>query len=166
VVHSLESARIKLKRANLHAATARREAKRFYARNPQQTFKVNPVGEERVLGVGDVFAFELMVDKGWPDLPDSFAARFGDAIHNYRSALDHIAWQLVCHGGRPPDVLTERERRRIQFLFCDREEAFAVRAADRLPGVGVAVVDFIKGTPPVRRRERHQRFDAVLERAV
>src|SRR5436309_676011 len=36
------------------------------------------------------------------ETPDSFALMSGDAIHNLRSALDHLAWQLVIANGNVP----------------------------------------------------------------
>jgi hypothetical protein len=34
--------------------------------------------------------------------PDDFSLMIGDAVHNLRSALDHLAWQLVEANGNPP----------------------------------------------------------------
>ena len=39
-------------------------------------------------------------------LPDSIPIVVGDAIHNLRSALDHLAWQLVEAGGGSPNDRT------------------------------------------------------------
>lgn len=39
-------------------------------------------------------------------VPDSIALITGDAIHNVRSALDHLAWQLVEAGGGVPNRAT------------------------------------------------------------
>lgn len=143
VTVALESARIKIKRANVHSGIARREARRFFTRHPDPTIEVEPEGEPD-FSIGSTFAFKLVVSRGWPDLPESFAARFGDAIHNYRSALDHLAWQLTCHGTTPPDQLTVRERRRVQFPSYDTEKAFRENIHDRLPGVHDTTRDFIK----------------------
>jgi hypothetical protein len=141
---ALGSARIKLERANLHAGTARREARRFFDRNPEPTFGIDPEGEPTDPQIGSVFRCKVVVRKGWPDLPRQFAARFGDAIHNYRCVLDHVSWQLVSHGLTPPSTLAERAQRRIQFPVYGTEQAFDQNIAGRLPGVDTTVTDLIK----------------------
>ncbi len=38
-------------------------------------------------------------------IPDAFAAVVGDFVHNLRSALDHLAWELVkLNGGKPSEA--------------------------------------------------------------
>ena len=37
-----------------------------------------------------------------PELPADFSAVVGDFFHNVRSALDHLAWQLVLRHGLEP----------------------------------------------------------------
>lgn len=138
------SARIKLERANLHAGTARREAYRFFNRSPKPTFGIDPDGEPADLQIGSVFRCKVVVRKGWPDLPRQFAARFGDAIHNYRCVLDHVSWQLVSHGRTPPGTLDESVQRRIQFPVYRSEQDFDQNIARRLPGVDTTVTDLIK----------------------
>lgn len=141
---AFRSARIKLERANLHSGIARREARRFFNRHPEPTFGIDPEGKPSDLQIGSIFGCKVVVRKGWPDLPDSFSARFGDAIHNYRCVLDHIAWQLVSHGLTPPATLSEGARRLIQFPIHGAEKAFDENVARRLPGVDRTPVDFIK----------------------
>lgn len=144
MAEALQSAYIKLRRANLHAGIARREARRFFSRQTDPSFRIEPHGEPSNFQVGDMFGCKLVVAIGWPDLPESFAARFGDAIHNYRSALDHVAWQLVSHGLRPPSTLTERGRRSIVFPAYTDESTFRDRIAIALPGVARTVTDWIE----------------------
>jgi hypothetical protein len=45
----------------------------------------------------------------------------GDAVHNLRSALDHLVWQLACHKTGGPDLpnVPEREKRIVQFPIVD-----------------------------------------------
>ncbi|HUF02444.1 MAG TPA: hypothetical protein VMN35_08470 [Gaiellaceae bacterium] len=141
---ALESARIKLARANLHAGIGRREARRFFTRHPEPAFDIHPDSDEWPVSVGDVFRCKVVVIRGWPDLPPSFAARFGDAICNYRCALDHVAWRLVCDGLTPPSKLTKRQRTRVQFPIYTEEAAFDENIEGRLPGVSKAVTDYVK----------------------
>jgi len=126
----LRSARIKLKRANLHASTAKREMLRFGKKHPSPTMRIDNKSDVEA-GAGDTVTLDLVVDRGYPDLPDSFAARFGDAIYNYRCALDHIAWQLVKHGRDPNPA----EYWRVQFPIYSTRVAFRRHRASRLPGV-------------------------------
>lgn len=136
----LASARLKLKRANLHAGVARREARRFFNRHPEPAFEIQPHGDQAT-NVGEVFGCKIVVARGWPDLPESFAPRFGDAI---RCVLDHIAWQLVAHGQTPPSAMDERARKLIQFPIYSKSEAFEGQIGIRLPGVSRVVTDYIK----------------------
>ncbi|MDQ3956990.1 MAG: hypothetical protein M3273_01575, partial [Actinomycetota bacterium] len=46
-----------------------------------------------------------------------FGVAIGDVIHNIRSALDHVAWELVSCCGTPG--LSEDEERAIQFPIYD-----------------------------------------------
>lgn len=48
--------------------------------------------------------------------------RIGECLHNFRSALDHVAWQFsLSHLGREP---TEREATKIQFPLEDTADRF------------------------------------------
>lgn len=48
---------------------------------------------------GGVIRYEL---RGVPVVPVELSAMVGDALHNMRSVLDHLAWELVLrHGGTP-----------------------------------------------------------------
>jgi hypothetical protein len=140
-VDSLDSARLKLKRANLHAGTAERETGRFFKRYPDPAFRVEQEGGPVALRVNQRFWIRIVVDKGLPDLPDSYAARFGDAIHNYRCVLDHVAWQLVRHGMRRKPA----EPWKVQFPIYDKRATFRAQKAARLPGVDSGPVKFIEG---------------------
>jgi hypothetical protein len=55
--------------------------------------------------------------KSLPQIPEDAGVLVGDAIHNYRCALDHLWWQLALdHLGREP---SEKEARSIQFPIID-----------------------------------------------
>lgn len=49
-----------------------------------------------------------------PEVPREWGARVGDILHNVRSALDHLAWQLVLDDGGSPS-------RHTYFPICTRE---------------------------------------------
>jgi hypothetical protein len=139
-VDPLDSARLKLKRANLHTNIAKRETGRFFKRHPQVTFRVEQEGDPPRLRVGERFWLRILVDQGLPDLPPSYSPRFGDAIHNYRCVLDHIAWQLVAHGSDPKPAKDWQ----VQFPIYDELTRFRAQKAKRLPGVDCGPVEFIE----------------------
>src|SRR3954468_24814264 len=64
---ALDSARIKLKRANLHAGIARREARRFFGRQSDPSFDVKPHGEQSDGSIGSIVGCKIIVTEGWPD---------------------------------------------------------------------------------------------------
>jgi len=140
---ALDSARTKLDRANLHARIARREARRFFDRHPDPTFGVKPEGDKPLV-IGSIHPCRLILTSDTPELPASFAARFGDAIYNYRCVLDHISWQLVRHGANWP-LKDDRAESLVQFPIYDMLTAFDTNVARRLPGVPKTTTDYIKG---------------------
>jgi hypothetical protein len=139
----LQSARDKLARGDSHRAITRREIRRFFNRHPDPTFKIEPEGDLDHLTVGEIWRAAIVVDQGVPDLPASFAARFGDILHNYRSVLDHIAWQLVLHGSSWP-LPDEQAEAAVQFPIYSTAKRFDNNLARRLPGVGQLAIDYIR----------------------
>jgi hypothetical protein len=142
---ALHSARDKLARGDTHRAITRREIRRFFNRHPDPTFKVEPEGDPSHLGIGDIYRASVVVDRGVPDLPASFSARFGDILHNYRSVLDHITWQLVRHGSAWP-LKTDGAKTAVQFPTYDTAVEFDKNVARRLPGVSRPALDYIRQT--------------------
>lgn len=49
----------------------------------------------------------------------------GDGVHNLRSALDHLTWELACHktGGADLPGVPEHEIRKVQFPLADSPPA-------------------------------------------
>jgi hypothetical protein len=140
---ALQSARDKLARGDMHRATTRREIRRFFNRYPDPTFKIEPEGHHQGLGVGEVWRAVIVVDRGFPELPSVFAARFGDILHNYRSVLDHIAWQLVRHGSSWP-LPDEAAESAVQFPIYDTAQRFENSLPRRLPGADATAIDYIR----------------------
>ena len=149
---ALYSARVKWRRANLHASTTKREARRFLQKHPAPAVEVKPKANQGVVAVGGEIDLVIgFVDSGtYPDLPESSPARFGDAIQNYRSALDHVAWQLVKHGSTP----TPKSPNGVHFPIFPLESDFNGMLPIRLPGVSTAkggACDFIHFAHEYRR---------------
>ena len=65
----------------------------------------------------DIAHVGLYVVKVQP-VPDAIALGIGDAVHNMRSAFDHLAWQLVEAGGGIPN-------RSTYFPICKTPEQYA-----------------------------------------
>jgi hypothetical protein len=90
----LKGIRLKIKRAKHHISDCEVLARApnksgFYGLKPEQDPKT-----------GDIF-YRIWFPR---DPPDEFALVAGEAIHQLRSSLDHLAWQLVeANGGLPDD---------------------------------------------------------------
>jgi hypothetical protein len=75
---------------------------------------------------------------------DQAALISGDAVHNLRSALDHVYWDIVS-----PFATTDGDRRQVQFPFCEGptrlDKAVKKALADR---VGPNFEAVLKGLRP------------------
>jgi hypothetical protein len=91
-------------------------------------------------------------------IPEPWGLLIGDAIHNYRSALDHLAFALVRAGSRANVIRDPKRVKRIYFPYFG--EALAIYpnkwVADKLPGVDTgyvkALAPFQSGLRPGKRR--------------
>jgi hypothetical protein len=136
--NALVSAWIKFGRATSHAEAITQEADTFLNAHPEPTFAVRFAGEVHPGAEG---MCGIYVERGYPDPPDLFPMLLGDAIHNYRCVLDHVAWQLVAAGGV---TLTPGAARRVQFPIYEDETKFDNEVASRLPGVAPAAAEAIR----------------------
>jgi hypothetical protein len=57
----------------------------------------------------------LLLDDVADPFPVLWGLLLGDVVHNYRSSLDHLAWELYKRGRTPN--LSEAQERRIYFRF-------------------------------------------------
>lgn len=88
-----ESAKLKVERANHHIADIERQFAVFVKENPHRlSLRTNPQN-----GALD---FRIRTGK---DIPDSLALAVGDAVHNIRTALDHMTWEIVGEDGGTQD---------------------------------------------------------------
>lgn len=76
-------------------------------------------------------------------LPNETATIIGDAIHNLRVALDHLAAQAVKAGGQEPS-------RNTGFPIYKAEVDFDGGITSKLSGAPDAFIDFVKGLKPYR----------------
>lgn len=105
MAHPLDDARAKLDRAKFHAEALRADIRDAGQGEP---YKI-PVREEFDQDTGTLY---VRVDRNTAR-PEVWGLLIGDALHNYRSALDHGWWQLACH--HLERVPTEEEAKQIQF---------------------------------------------------
>ena len=70
------------------------------------------------------------------DVPADVPLIAGDAIHNIRSALDHLAWQLVLSTGNTPGPSTS-------FPIFDSAAEYETRSERKVKGMRQAAIDAI-----------------------
>jgi hypothetical protein len=86
----------KIERAKNHIEDLQVASQAFFDSRPYEIIdERNPHTSERSYYLADV-----------ADIPDEIAAICGDALHNLRSALDHLAYQLVLAAGNTPTKRT------------------------------------------------------------
>lgn len=97
-----------------------------------------------------------------PFFPPLWGLLLGDAVHNYRCALDHLAWGLY-QRGRTPNLSAKRERN-IYFPICRSREDFNASLRRNLPGVCRADIALVRRCQPsfVGKRNVHRHVLAVL----
>lgn len=86
----------------------------------------------------------------------SWGLVFGDAIHNLRASLDHIAWEMVRASGVR---LSERAKEGVQFPICAKDRAAyeALCQSRRLPGVSGRRIRLLSPFQPYEGRLRQGR---------
>ena len=77
------------------------------------------------------------------EIPENFPAVIGDAVHNLRSALDHLVWSLVLVNGETPD---ERTQFPINYSLDSLEKAIP----RTLKGVSDKAISAIKQLQPYK----------------
>jgi hypothetical protein len=141
VMHPLEGSWAKLDRANGHRHAIEDGIERWRENHPHE------------------FIHDQESQPGWTILtvkirtrpPVELGAIVGDYVHNLRSALDHLVWQLVIANGGTPGRHTE-------FPIALTEPSFAKRAITgtrtrpgMLTGVAPHVIEVIRRYQPCER---------------
>jgi hypothetical protein len=129
----LRGVRLKLERAATH-----RHELRTYLEHPDGTGFFRLVVKDLSQDQGS-WQYELLAKRYRDDRPVS--ALLGDFVHNLRSSLDHLVWQLViANGGQPTS--------RNAFPIFPDARAFAGRRPGDLGGVADEPIRFIEGIQP------------------
>ncbi|MGO9316845.1 MAG: hypothetical protein ACLPXT_02425 [Terracidiphilus sp.] len=78
-----------------------------------------------------------------PPIPDSISLKIGDALHNLRSTLDHLAWSLVEAAGSIPDAHTS-------FPIFDTPKTYIAMSRGRVKGIGKYCLEAIDSIAPYK----------------
>ena len=76
-----------------------------------------------------------------PRVPVEFSVRIGEIVHNLRSALDHLVWQLVIANGETPD-------RGNEYPIFREEHRYEIDCRRKLRGVGPHPKSMIRSYQP------------------
>jgi hypothetical protein len=90
-------------------------------------------------------------------IPTRWGLMLGDIANNYRCALDHLAWALVCRGKTPPATLTEYQQGGVYFPAAEGRKQFNDSLPKKLPGVRRADIALVRRTQPYHYRPRTRR---------
>src|SRR5206468_13026315 len=86
----------------------------------------------------------VLTFKNVPSTPSRFGIIAGEAIHQLRSCLDHIMYQLFLLNGATPDKKT-------QFPIFKTTEGFKARAEAMIKGVSLTAKARIEALQPYHR---------------
>lgn len=139
MAHPLDSANLKLVRAYKHFQDIATICERFKHGECEIIPEIDPDD----LNVG------LLRIRLSPKVPPDLSPMTGDCLFNVRSALDHIAWQLVLLKNPTPG-------KRLIFPISKSSEAFDSAVADSgLRDAPVSAVTVIKSLQPYHSGETH-----------
>jgi hypothetical protein len=131
---TLDGVWAKLARAEEHLITLADAIKAFITRDPQP-FGLSIPKFDPSTGWHTVYA---IVDE---DPPERLGVILGDVLHNTRSALDHLVWQLVILNGKEPG-------RHNAFPVAKTEGAWRAAQERQLAGVAEAHLKVIEKAQP------------------
>jgi hypothetical protein len=134
MVHPLDGPRLKVVRAREHLHALQRVEGRFFERSPFE------ITDDFNIETGQhVYRIRVLRD---PPIR-RFAALVGDCVHNLRSALDHLAWQLSedASGSNEADTTT-------QFPIFKTETGYDTRGINQIVRVGPGAATVIRLLQP------------------
>ena len=135
---SLDGARLKINRAKLHLGNLGRAVKRFRETSAYEIATAdNP----------DTGLREWRVVQADP-LPPSLSLLTGDVVHNLRSALDHLVYQLVLANGNSPDT-------RTGFPMWKTRSSFEQNRPGSAEGLSTQALSILYGLKPYKSGNPH-----------
>jgi hypothetical protein len=129
----LAGIRVKIERAKHHIKDLEGRIKLFRESDPYRLVldqSTNP--EERIV--------RLKINA---TVPTEFAVIAGETINQLRSALDHLAWQLVDASGSTPSD-------HLYFPICQAESSFKSKLKGEIKSVGPAAIGVLGATKPYK----------------
>jgi hypothetical protein len=105
--------------------------------------------------------FAVIIEDVAP-IPVRWRLVLGDMASNYRAALDHLAWALVCRGRTPPAELTADAEKAIYFPILQDRTGFNGELPIKLPGVRRADVAKVRRRQPYHKGKRSRSRHALL----
>jgi hypothetical protein len=125
--HPLAGVAAKIDRASFHLKTLEDEIRRFADSEPYSF----------VIELDDKADWHSVVIRIHREMPLSWGAIVGDYVHNLRSSLDHLIWQIVLGRGITPDKRNEFPIYGNRTEFVRRvERPFLAGKPSALYGVG------------------------------
>src|SRR5436305_13919561 len=105
----LASAKAKLRHAETHIATCRTLI------DTMMSQEKNQLGISAELAADGLYGIRVTSMPDLAPIAQEVSLIVGDIVHNLRSALDHLAWQLACDaaGGTPA------KPKKVHFPICD-----------------------------------------------
>jgi hypothetical protein len=125
---------LKLNRAQFHLNTLKESIDAFFESKPYEIVREANPNTNEIYGT-------LRVKR---ECPPAWGILVGDFVHNLRSALDYLVWQLVIHETGNPPVTFD-----TQFPIFQTEAGYKSRGEPvRLKGVGAKAKALIKTLQP------------------
>jgi hypothetical protein len=125
--------RVKVERAKEHVRDLEIEVRSFLVANPYV------VEFKRDAQTGEAIHYVISVR----ETPITMTAIIGDVLHNLRSALDHLAYQLVIVSGATPSKQT-------YFPISDDATKYKVEAPGKITGMSKTAVKAIDAIKPYK----------------
>ena len=108
----------------------------------------------RIVSKPDDDATTSIITVVGPDPPLRFSVIVGEIIHQLRSSLDHVIWQLVLANGKVPT-------RYHQFPICDSVEKFKkARKRGNIKGISSTAAALIEECQPYWQLKREKRIES------
>ena len=128
----LEGLRVKTNRANQHIAELDKAVRVFLDSHPYEVFPNHNFQTRKM---------EWHLTRA-DEIPPQISAIAGDAIQNLRSALDHLAWQLVLTNGGIPRSVTGFP------ITASAQEHTSAKSRRRVEGMRQVAIDAIDALKP------------------
>ncbi len=155
---SLDGPRLKLERANKHLHELG-EALTTFGELQADRVRIQRYSKERRI--------EWFIEDP-EEPPETLGPIVGDALYDMRSALDHLAYQLVLASGKKPS-------RESMFPVCGTAHQFACDSVTKLRGASIAVIAAVEKAQPyhpfnrflgmlnrLANVDKHQHFHLLL----